>query len=150
MAILEVGINLSNRSLIEIKYYSSSDDHGLDPNLRAGFLAALESFTSEVFGDNINVVSLASFKLVCACETISLPDGTEKSGLLSWAIIEKDTDDVVVKKLLTEINKHFLNRYSLNDIFEKKNKFFSKFESRINDLLGDLRLKTEDRFKSLF
>ncbi len=150
MAVLEVGINLSNNSLIEIKYYSSSDDHGLDPNLRAGFLAALESFTSEVFGDALNVVSLASFKLVCACDSIGLPGNTEKTALLSWAIIEKDTDVVVVRKLLGEINAHFLNRFALNDIFEKKPKFFAKFESRMNEILGDLKLKTEDRFKSLF
>ena len=72
MAILEVGINIGMKSLIEIKYYSSSDNL-LDPDLRAGFLTALESFTSEVFGDDINVISLASFKLVCYCEMIQMP-----------------------------------------------------------------------------
>ena len=63
-----MGINLGGRNLLEIKYYSSSD--ALDPNLRAGFLSALESFTTEVFGDDINVVSLASYKLVCFCDPI--------------------------------------------------------------------------------
>ena len=77
MAILECGINLGNRSLIETKYYSSSDV--LEPDLRAGFLSALESFTSEVFGDDINVVSLASLKLVCNCEMIALPGEDDKN-----------------------------------------------------------------------
>jgi hypothetical protein len=151
MAILEVGINLGMHNLVEIRYYSSSDDV-LDPNLRAGFLTALESFTSEVFGDDINVISLASFKLVCYCEMIKLPteDEKNKQPLLSYAIIEKETDATVVKQQLNQIISYFLNRYPLNDIFSKKPKYFKQFETRINEILGDLRLKTEDRFRSLF
>ncbi|MFW9772973.1 MAG: hypothetical protein ACFFFB_23065 [Candidatus Heimdallarchaeota archaeon] len=150
MAVLECGINLGMRNLIEIRYYSSSDNL-LDPNLRAGFLSALESFTSEVFGDDINVVSLASFKLVCYCDLIALPNDTlNKQPLLSYAIIEKETDTELIKKFLKKINSHFLNRYSLNDIFSKKESYFAKFIDRINEILGDLRLKTEDRFRSIF
>ncbi|MEJ2249588.1 MAG: hypothetical protein P8Y70_06595 [Candidatus Lokiarchaeota archaeon] len=152
MAVLETGINVGNRNLIEIKYYSASDGI-LDPNLRAGFLSALESFTNEVFGDDINVVSLASFKLVCFSEMISLPTPDETNNsepLLCYAIIEKETDPEVIKKHLKQITSHFLNRYSLNDIFSKKSKFFTNFNSRINEIFGDLRLKTEDRFRSLF
>jgi len=154
MAILEMGINLGTRNLVEIKYYTSSEDYGLDANLRAGFLTALESFTSEVFGDDIHVVSLASFKLVCYCEMVSLPYSEIKDEntqpLLLYAIIEKDTDADVVKEYLSQINAHFLNRYSLYDIFTKKDKFFKTFEKRIDEILGDLRLKTEDRFRSIF
>ncbi|MHA2180258.1 MAG: hypothetical protein ACXAAH_02410 [Promethearchaeota archaeon] len=151
MAILEVGINFGMKNLIEIKYYSSSDNV-LDPNLRAGFLQALESFTSEVFGDDISIISLASFKLVCSCEMIKLPgnEPENKQPLLSFAIIEKGTDTEIVKQYLSEILTHFLNRYSLNDIFSKKPKYFKNFENRINEILGDLKLKTEDRFRSIF
>ena len=152
MAILEVGLNLGNRNLMEIKYYSSSDNHGLDSSLRAGFLSALESFTTEVFGDDINVVSMASFKLVCSCEMLSSPEEGDnaKEPLLCFAIIEKDTDAVVVKKLIIQIISHFRNRFSVNDIFSKKDKYFKNFEERVNEILGDLKLKTEDRFRSLF
>ena len=151
MAILEVGINIGMKSLIEIKYYLSSDNI-LDPDLRAGFLTALESFTSEVFGDDINVISLARFKLVCYCEMIQMPsnDIENKQPLLSFAIIEKGTEVPIVKEQLNEIITYFLNRYSLNDIFSKKPKYFKDFETRINEILGDLKLKTEDRFRSIF
>ncbi|MBD3194870.1 MAG: hypothetical protein GF317_07440 [Candidatus Lokiarchaeota archaeon] len=153
MAILELGINLGNRNIFERQYYSASDNV-LDPNLRAGFLSALESFSSEVFGDDINVVSLASFKLVCYSDLIALPGSEEKDNtqpLLYYAIIEKETETDVVKKHLKEINAHFLNRFPRNDIFSKKKKYFEKrFTTRIDDVLGDLRLKTEDRFRSIF
>ncbi|MBA7500093.1 hypothetical protein ES704_02846 [subsurface metagenome] len=151
MAILELGINLGIRNILNKKYYDTDTGVGLDPELRAGFLSALESFTTEVFGDDINVISLASFKLVCYCELISLPnDESNKQPLISFAITEKETDTEIIKRLLEEINSHFLNRYSLNDVFSKKEKFFKKFESRIDDIIGDLKLKTEDRFRSIF
>ena len=151
MAILELGINLGTRNIINRTYYHSDSSAGLNPELRAGFLSALESFTSEVFGDDINVISLASFKLVCYCDLVSLPNNqSDKQPLISFAIIEKETDAEVVKRHLREINSHFLNRYSLNDIFSKKEKFFTKFEERIDKLLGDLKMKTEDRFRSIF
>ena len=151
MAILEIGINLGVRNIVNKKYYDSDTGVGLDPELRAGFLSALESFTSEVFGDDIHVISLSSFKLVCYCDLIALPnDETNKQPLISFAITQKETDSEVVKKHLEEVSLHFLNRYSLNDIFTKKQKFFNKFEGRINDIIGDLRLKTEDRFRSIF
>ncbi len=150
MAVLEIGINIGNRNILWIRYYSSTDV--LDSNLRAGFLSALESFTTEVFGDDIHVVSLASFKLVCFCEMVELPgqDEGNKQSLLSYAIIEKETDTDIVKQFLKEITVNFLNRYSVIDIFSKKNKYFRKFEGRINEIFGDLTMKTEDRFKSLF
>jgi len=151
MAILELGINLGIRNILNIRYYDSDTGVGLDPELRAGFLSALESFTTEVFGDDINVISLASFKLVCYCELISLPnDESNKQPLISFAITEKETDSEIVKKHLEEINSHFLNRYSFHDIFSKKEKYFKKFEDRIDNIIGDLKLKTEDRFRSIF
>ncbi|MBY9020280.1 MAG: hypothetical protein KGD67_04420 [Candidatus Lokiarchaeota archaeon] len=151
MAILELGINIGIRNIFNKKYYDSDTGVGLDPELRAGFLSALESFTSEVFGDDINVISLASFKLVCYCDLVALPnDESNKQPLISFAITEKKTESEVVKKHLQEVNFHFLNRFSLNDIFTKKEKFFKKFEIRVDDIIGDLRLKTEDRFRSIF
>ena len=151
MAILELGINLGIHNILNKRYYDSDTGVGLDPELRAGFLSALESFTTEVFGDDINVISLASFKLVCYCELISLPnDESNKQPLISFAITEKETDSEIIKRHLEEINSHFLNRYSLNDIFSKKAKFFKKFEGRVDEIIGDLKLKTEDRFRSIF
>ncbi|TXT56250.1 MAG: hypothetical protein BAJALOKI1v1_1960007 [Promethearchaeota archaeon] len=153
IAILEAGVNLGGRSIFEIKFYTDTTNP-LDSDLRAGFLTALESFTSEIFNDDINVVSLASFKMVCYTEIVSLPLPEEKKNsqsLIFYAIIEKETDTEIVKKQLQKISSHFLNRFPLNDIFTKKKRYFNKkFSSRVDEVLGDLKLKTEDRFRSIF
>lgn len=153
LAILECGINLGGRNIFEIKFYTDTKNP-LDADLRAGFLTALESFTSEIFNDDINVVSLASFKMVCYTEIIRLPIPKEENNpqtLIYYAIIEKETETDIVKKQLKKISNHFLNRFPLNDIFTKKKQYFNKkFSSRVSEVLGDLKLKTEDRFRSIF
>lgn len=151
MAVLEVGINLGMKNLVEIKYYSSTDNV-LDPNIRAKFLSGLKSFIKEVFGDKINVISLSNFEIVCYFKMIELlgKEVNDPQALLSYAIIEKGTDPNFVKQHLKEIISYFLNRYPLNDIFSKKVKYFKKSEPQISEILGDLRFKVEDRIKSVF
>lgn len=151
MAVLEVGINLGRKNLVAIKYYSALDNI-LDPKIRAKFLTGLESYLSEVYDDKINVISFANFQIVCYYKMIEFPskEPDPAQPLLSFAIIEKGTEVPVVKDQLNEIVTYFLNRYSLNDIFSKKPKYFKDFETRINEILGDLKLKTEDRFRSIF
>jgi hypothetical protein len=151
MPIYETGINIGNRSLIEIQYYSSHEQ--LDPSLRAGFLQALDGFSHEVMGDNIDTISLASFKLVCVSIPMSIPGKTLEEDtlpLMVYAIIDKTLSVELIKRELNHILKNFSNRYSKKEIFSKKSKFFKKFAPIIDDTLGDLKLKEEDRFKSIF
>ena len=131
MAILEVGINLGMKNLVEIKYYSSSDNI-LDPNVRAKFLTGLKSYITEVYGDKINIISFSGFEIVCHFKMIQLPskEASNTQPLLSYAIIEKDTDPNFVKQHLKEIISYFLKRYPLNDIFSKKPKYFKILETQ--------------------
>ncbi len=150
MPIYEAGINLGNRNLIQIKYYSSPEQ--LDPNLRAGFLQALDGFSHEVMGDDIDTISLASFKLVCVSIPLALPGVATPEDtlpLISYAIIDKKLAVEIVKEQLIQVSNRFTNRYSINDIFSKKPKYFKKFISLIDEILGDLKLKEEDRFRSI-
>jgi hypothetical protein len=151
MAVLEVGINLGQEPLVVRKYYSTSDNV-LAPGIRATFLTGMEDFFDETFGDEINVLSLSDFKFIFYKKKIQLPSKEENKTepLLSFALIEQDTDPSFVKKHLKKILSEFRNEYSLSDIFSKKAIHFQKFESRINDILGDLRFKIDDRLRSLF
>ena len=151
MAVLEIGINIGMKNLLEIKYYSSSDNI-LEPNIRAKFLTGLKSYITEVYGDKINIISFSGFEIVCYFKMIQPPDEENKKPepLLSYAIIEKETDPNFVKQHLKEIISYFLERFPPNDIFSKDPKYFKKSETRINEILGDLRFKVGDRIKSVF
>jgi hypothetical protein len=151
MAILEIGINLGTRKLLEIRYYSSGDNV-LDPSIRARFLNGLEDFVNEVFGDEINVISLVSFEIICYYKMvqISVREKNDSLPLLIFAIIEKGTDHDFVTQHLKKIYSCFLENYNLNEIFMKKFGFFKEFEPKINKILGDLRFKLEDRIKTIF
>jgi hypothetical protein len=151
MAVLEVGINLGPKNLVGIKYYSASDNV-IDPKIRAQFLTGLESYISEVYDDKINVISFANFLIVCYYKMIEVPSDEPEptQPLFAFAIIEKDTNTDFVKKHLKEIISTFRKQFNLHDIFTKKASTFKHFEPQIDDILGDLKLKIEDRIGSLF
>jgi hypothetical protein len=151
MAVLEIGINLGTKKILEIRYYSSTDNV-LDPKLRALFLNGLDDFINEVFGDEINVISLSSFEIICYSKIVqfSIKDRNEFLPLLTFAIIEKGTDHDFVKQHLKKIYSLFIESYDLSDIFMKKSKFFKDFEPQIDKILGDLRFKLDDRIRTLF
>jgi len=151
MAILEIGINLGMRNLVENLYYSSSDNI-LDHDKRTRLLNGIEDFISEVFGDEINVISLSSFEIICYYEIVQKPSKeiNNPQPLLTFAIIEKGTNHNFVKQHLKEIVSRFLKHYTLNDIFTKTPKFFKKFEPLVDEILGDLRFNIDDRIRAVF
>ncbi|MFX1292703.1 MAG: hypothetical protein ACFFAG_17295 [Promethearchaeota archaeon] len=151
MAILELGINLGMKSLVENKYYSSSDNI-LNPEIRARLLVGIEEFISEVFGDEINVISLSNFEIICYYEMVHIASKKtdESLPLLTFAIIEKGTNHNFVKKHLQEITTRFLKHFNLNDVFVKTSKHFKVFEPVIDEILGDLRFSMEDRISTIF
>ncbi|MFX1316341.1 MAG: hypothetical protein ACFE9T_10790 [Promethearchaeota archaeon] len=151
MAVLEVGINLGLKNLVGIQYYSSSDKV-LDPKIRAQFLTGLESYISEVYDDKVNVISFSNFQIVCYYKMIQLPskEPSTTQPLLSFAIIEKDTDPNFVKQHLKKIISSFLTQFDVHEIFSNKPKTFKHFEPQIDEILGDLKLKIGDRIGSLF
>ncbi|MHA1192631.1 MAG: hypothetical protein ACTSP9_10090 [Promethearchaeota archaeon] len=151
MAVLEVGINLGSRSLLEVKYYSDSDNI-LKPKYRAKFLSGLESYVSEVYGDKMNVISFPNFQIVCYYKMLKLAsiDLDNAEPLLAYAIIEKGTDPAFVKKNLKEIISKFLNYFPVNEIICEDIMIFKEFEEQIGNILGDLRFKLDDRINTIF
>jgi hypothetical protein len=151
MAVLEIGINLGMKRLIEIQYYLSTDNI-LDSSIRAKFLTGIEDFISEVFGDEINVISLSSFEIICYQEMVKNADEeiNNLEPLLIFSIIEKETSHKLVEQHLKDIISCFLKKYALNDILTKSPQFFKSFEPKIDEILGDLRFRTDDRIRSVF
>ena len=151
MAVLEIGFNLGPRNLLSVKYYSDSDNV-IDPKLRAKFLTGLEDFVSEVYGDKMNVISFSNFQIVCYYKLLSLTktDLNNAAPLLVFAITEKETNPLLVKKHLKEIHAEFLNQFEVHEIICEDPEIFGDFSKTIDAILGDLRFNLDDRISSLF
>ena len=151
MAILEIGINLGLKKLVAIQYYSSGDNI-LDSKIRAQFLTGLEDYLSEIYNDKINVISFSNFQIVCYYKMLQLSnkESSPAQPLLSYAVIEKDTDTNLVKQHLKKIISSFLTYFDRNEIFSKESKNFEHFKPRVDEILGELKMKIEDRIGSLF
>jgi hypothetical protein len=150
MAILEIGINFGLKSLVELKYYNSSDKV-LDPNIRVKFLTGVQDYISEVYNDKMNVISFSDFKFVFYYKKLQTVDNVFIDPLLTvFAIIEQGTDPDFVIKHLKKIAIQFLNLYNIDDLISKTPEYFEPFEKNINKILGDLRFKIKDRIGTLF
>ncbi|MHA1734686.1 MAG: hypothetical protein ACTSU5_22340 [Promethearchaeota archaeon] len=148
MAILESGIIFDGITVVSREYYASGTS--LDKNLRAGLLSAISGFAKEAFKDNIESFSLSNYEIVCLVKPVRVPGESTDSTILTFAIIEKGTNSKTVKKNLKKIVGAFLSRYSLLDVRKGNVTFFEEFGERMDGIFKDLRLKSEDRFKSVF
>lgn len=151
MAVLEIGINLGVKNLIAINYYPPLDKE-LDQETRAKFLAGLKDYLSEVYDDKINVVSFSNYQIVCYNKMIKFEDNIAEPNqpLLSFAVIEKNTDPKLVKQHLKKISLSFRNQFDPEIISNSTPETFNSFTPQIDKILGDLRLKIGDRVSALF
>ena len=151
MAILEIGINLGIKNLIAVNYYPALDKE-FDQETRAKFLAGLKDYLSEVYDDKINVISFSNFQIVCYNKMIPIADKISESTqpLLLFAVIEKDTDPMLVKQHLKKISISFREQFNPQEIINNHPDVFKSFLPHIDKILGDLRLKIEDRVSALF
>jgi len=149
LAIYEAGIQLDTKILVEKKWYDSKNQ--LDKELRAGLLSAVEGFAKEAFNTELESFSLSSYTVVAVSRQIKDPanKNAPPHKLIMFSIIDKITDEKVVKKCMDDAMDQFINRYSAFDILSKDKKFFSKFSKRFDKIFSDLILKTEHRFESI-
>ncbi len=149
MTVLETAITFQGETLVEREFYDADDV--LDHDIRNSLLSAISGLADEAFGDEIQNFTLGEHSIILISTDVAEPINPDnKVPLQMYAIVEKDTDEHVVKKCMNESLQQFLNRFSLNHIFQKKTRKFKKFPKRLDDIFQDLRLRTEDRFKSLF
>ncbi|MCF2141926.1 MAG: hypothetical protein K9W44_17880 [Candidatus Lokiarchaeota archaeon] len=164
MAILELAISYQGEPLLEKQFYSTSNV--LDKNIRNSLLQTISGVVTEAFGEEIQSFSLGKYTITVITHNIadsadsadseansksnSDVDHSSLEPLLMYCIVDQNSDDKTVLKTMREALFQFSNRFSIYDITHKKVKKFKKFDKRLDKIFGDLILKSEDRFKSLF
>ena len=159
MGILEIGVNIGNQNLLVVKFYSQEDLHKNEmlrsfSALRHDFIVAINDLAKNVFGEDLNAISLSEYRLIYTSENVENPYIQEKAPLICYAISDNGSksinDTEWTKKILIEVLKHFLSRYSLYTICSPGEVDFQKFEPRIHYIVGDSRFKIEESFKDIF
>ncbi|MHA1776398.1 MAG: hypothetical protein DRO88_08480 [Promethearchaeia archaeon] len=159
MAILELAILYQNNPLFEKQFYSTSNV--LDKKIRNSLLQTISGVINEAFGEEIQSFSLGKYTITVLTHPLGDPDNSpsnlDKSHnnsalkpLMMYCIVDQNSDDKIVLKTMKEAMLQFCNRFSVYDISQNKVKKFKKFDKRLDKIFGDLILKSEDRFKSLF
>lgn len=158
MGIIEIGVNIGNSNLLSVKFYSQED---VQKNkrlksfsvLRHDFIMAINDLAKNVFGQDLNVVSLSEYQLIYISENVNDPYSQDRSLPLicySIAVNNNNNNKEWTKKILKEILDQFLRRYSLYTICSPGEIDFQKFEPRIYKIVGDSKFKIEETFKEIF
>ncbi|MHA1520409.1 MAG: hypothetical protein ACTSVZ_09220 [Promethearchaeota archaeon] len=155
MAILEIAISHSSETLLEKQFYST--DNVLDKQIRNALLQTISGVVNEAFGEEIQSFSLGKYTITIISHDLNegsdlSPDNPNRIAdpLMMYCIVDENSHDKTVLKTMREALALFTNRFSTFDITQKKIKKFKKFNKRLDVIFGDLILKSEDRFKSLF
>ena len=146
MVIFELGIVKSGVPLVSRQYYKDYNVN-VDPVLRGGFLSGLNAFVQEVFSDKIDSFSMENFKIAFISYFLK---HTKGESIILYCIGDKNLNLKFANKALTYVLDKFLEKYNELKDFIGDVKIFDEFNQTIDDILGDLAKKPDDRFRSVF
>jgi hypothetical protein len=142
VVIFELGIVKSGIPLVTKQYY---EEYGtkVEQTLRAGFLSGMKIFAGEAFSDEIKSFTLENYKIVLS----SRPDYPD---IFVYAIGDKKLNLKFAKKALTKVLEEFFAQYKTLEDFTGNLAMFKGFDQKIDEILGDLTKKPDDRFRAVF
>ncbi len=146
MSVIEVGINIGKRNLLLIQ-----SENKIDERLYTAILYLLEGYNFELFEDEIRVIplpKLSGLKIIIYSDLIELEEKTQ--ALLSYTLIDKNTNDDLIQLFITRLYSLFTNRYSLKDIFFTSSSYFNNFKPLILEILGTLNLRIAMPYNNIF
>ncbi|MFX0142144.1 MAG: hypothetical protein ACFFDN_51375, partial [Candidatus Hodarchaeota archaeon] len=146
MVIFELGIVKSGVPLVSKQYYKEYNVN-VDSVLRAGFLSGLTTFVKEVFSDNIESFTMKNFKIAFISHFLNQKKG---ENIICFVIGDKNLKLKFAKKALTEVLNEFLKKYGNLENFSGDLNIFSEFSKVLDEILGDLIRKPDERFRSVF
>ena len=144
MSVYEVGVNIGIRNLLVIQSMGKIDERKY-----VGLLTLLEGYNIELFEDEIRIMQFpVGLKLVCYSKMIELEEKTQ--ALLSYALIDENTNVDLIQLFIKRLISLFSNRYSLKDIFFTSSSYFNNFKPLILEILGTLNLRIEIPYGDIF
>ncbi|NVM31510.1 MAG: hypothetical protein HWN65_21920 [Candidatus Helarchaeota archaeon] len=146
MAILEIGIIKGGVPLIAKQYYKEHKIN-VNPVLRGGFLSGLNTFIEQTFSSDIESFIMKNFKMVFLTHQLN---DSNRTKLIIYCIGDKNLEIQMARKALTKVVDAFTNKYGNLENFKGDLTIFKEFQRVIDDILGDLIRKPDDRVRSVF
>ena len=101
--------------------------------------------------DEIQKFTLGTYTIVLLTQHIPFTDISEKkSHIHIYCIVNKNTDIEWLRKVMKNTLSSFTSRFTSYDIINHNRSKFTIFDERVDQILGDLIYKKEDRFRNVF
>ncbi len=146
MSVREVGLMATGLAIVRKQYAERTVDGETNPILRDGLLTAIGDFAAEVFQDQLEIFQMKDNTIVILSGR-TLMDGQEET-LLTYAVCDRQVPQKSVREALKRIYSAFSDRFPEleRQVYLTKYEGFAKI---IDEILGDLVLRPQDRVRRL-
>lgn len=146
LVVREVGLIALGKSLVRKQYHPNDLDPTSEPVQWNSLVAAIESFAHTVFADEVETFIMKDRKFLILTGRI-LADGDE-APIYIYAICDRGALEKPVRAALSRVHTAFLLEYPKIRSTTSQEEY-NKFSGTINDILGDLVLRPQDRLERL-
>jgi hypothetical protein len=146
MVVREVGLIALGKSLVRKQYHPSNKEPLSEPVQWDSLVAAIESFAHTVFADEVETFIMKDRKFLILTGRI-LADAKEEL-IYIYAICDRSAPEKSVRDALNRVHSAFLLEYPKIRSTTSQEEYY-KFANTIDDILGDLVLRPQDRLERL-
>lgn len=146
LVVREVGLIALGKSLVRKQYHPNDLDPTSEPIQWDSLVAAIESFAHTVFADEVETFIMKDRKFLILTGRI-LAEG-EEAPIYVYAICDRGALEKPVRDALNRVHSAFLLEFpKIRSTTRQED--YDKFAGTIDDILGDLVLRPQDRLDRL-
>jgi len=146
LVVREVGLIALGKSLVRKQYHPDELYPISEPIQWDSLVASIESFAHTVFADEVETFIMKDRKFLILTGRI-LADGDE-APIYIYAICDRGTPEKPLRDALNRVHSAFLLEFPKIRSTTSQEKY-NKFAKTIDDILGDLVLRPQDRLDRL-
>lgn len=114
--------------------------------IRDGLISAIQTFAQRALQEQVESFVMSGTIIIISCKPVILRQREEM--LCAFAICDRDAPEKLVNEALTKILAIFIQTQVIRSYGSSR--MYARFEKRIDEILGDLLLRPEDRVALLF
>jgi hypothetical protein len=140
LAVIEAGVLVGGLPIVKVQYY---DDAKAGSLLTAGLLEAIQQFASDIFNDETESFKMKRYNIYLLREPFE-----KNKPITAYCICERGDRETTIKDLLDIMIKRFLERF--DSIEHSSLEKYRTFETIIDNAIGDLKFRPDERLKKVF
>jgi hypothetical protein len=146
MAVREFGLMINGVTIISREYRDEEKRDDSFRVVRDGLISAIQTIAQRALQEQVESFKMSGTTIIITCKPVILKGREEM--LCAFAICDPKPPEKLVKEALNEILSEFTRTQIIRSYGSSQ--MYAHFEKQIDEILGDLLLRPEDRVALLF